>query len=192
MTDAPVAAFPPLIVGTDVEAVKKIYRVPLIGTTVFVILLAFIAVLLTAMMASLSGFGLGVLTALPFLFMLSYMTFLAVQLAGTAAARAVPGNVVTLDATGLAAITPQGPIVLPWQAIASVELKKRGRHGIAIFRVFPGVTGENPGVQTTVKPALFRLLAKKGFRIGSAGIDVPVQTILDATAAFTGGRLVAR
>lgn len=192
MTDAPVAAFPPLLVGTDVEAVKKIYRLPLLGVTSFVIVIAFIAVLVTAMMASLSGFGTGVLTALPFLFMLSYMTFLAVSTAGTAVARAVPGNVMTLDATGLAAVTPQGPLVLPWQAITSVELKKRGRHRIAIFRVAPGVTAESPGVQTTIKPGVFRLLTKKGFRIGSAGIDVPVQTILDAAAAFTGGRLVAR
>jgi hypothetical protein len=192
MTDAPVAAFPPLVVGTDVEAIRKVYRLPLIGATSFVIVIAFIAVLLTAMTASLSGFGMGVLTALPFLFMLIYMTFLAVSTAGTAAARAVPGNVMTLDATGLAAVTPQGPLALPWQAITSVELKKRGKHRIAIFRVAPGVTAESPGVQTTIKPALFRLLTKKGFRIGSAGIDVPVQTILDATAAFTGGRLVAR
>lgn len=192
MTDAPVAAFPPLLVGTDVDAVKKIYRLPLIAATSFVIVIAFIAVLLSAMTASLSGFGTGVLTALPFLFMLSYMTFLVVTVAGTAAARAVPGNVMTLDATGLAAVTPQGSLALPWQAITSVELKRRGRHRIAIFRVAPGVTDHSPGVQTTIKPGVFRLLTKKGFRIGSAGIDVPVQTILDAAAAFTGGRLVVR
>jgi hypothetical protein len=192
MTDAPVATFPPLVVGTDVDAVRKIYRRPLIAMTSFVVVIAFIAVLLAAMTASLSGFGMGVLTAVPFLLMLSYMTFAAVNLAGTAAARAVPGNVLTLDATGLAAVSPQGPISLPWQAIASVELKKRGNHRIAIFRLAPGVTAESPGVHTTVKPALFRVLAKKGFRIGSAGIDVPMQTIMDATAAFTSGRLVAR
>jgi hypothetical protein len=62
---------------------------------------------------------------------------------------------------------------------------------IAVLLGIPGVTPETPGVQTTLKPAVFRKLATKGFRIGSLGIDVPVQTILDAAAAFTGGRLVA-
>jgi hypothetical protein len=192
MTDARGATFPPLLVGTDVEAVKRIYRAPLVGAAVSVVVIALVAVLCAAMMASLSGLGAGILAALPFLITLSYMTYLAVHTAGAVAARAVPGNVMTLDATGLAATTPHGPIVLPWQAIASVELKKRGKHRIAIFRIAPGVTPESPGVQTTITPGVFPMLAKKGFRIGSAGIDVPVQTILDATAAFTAGRLVAR
>jgi hypothetical protein len=192
MTDAPVAAFPPLVVGTDVEAIKKVYRLPLIGASTLPVMIAVIAVALAAMTASLSGFGAGLMAGLPFVLFVGYMTSSAVQTASTAAARAVPGNVMTLDATGLAATTPQGPLVLPWHAIASVELKKRGKHRIVIFRGVPGVTPETPGVQTTLKPAVFRKLATKGFRIGSVGIDVPVQTILDATAAFTGGRLVAR
>jgi hypothetical protein len=192
MTDAPVATFPPLVVGTDVEAIRKIYRAPLMGSTILVPLAAVVAVLFTAMMTSTSGFAVGVLTGMPFVAVLAFMTASAVQTAGTAAARAVPGNVLTLDATGVAATTPQGPLVLPWQAIESVELKKWGKHRIVIFRGFPGVTPESTGVQTTLKPAAFRKLATKGFRVGSLGIDVPVQTILDATAAFTAGRLVAR
>jgi hypothetical protein len=192
MTDANTAAFPPLVVGTDPEAVKKAFRIPLAFVTGFVVVVAVIAVLITAMMASLSGFGSGVLAALPFLVILMYMTYLAVRTAATAAERAAAGTVLTVDAAGLSSTLPQGELVLPWQAIESVQLQKRGKHRIAIFRAYDGVTPQSPGVHTTLKPAVFRVLAKKGFRIGSAGIDVPVQTILDATAAFTAGRLVAR
>jgi hypothetical protein len=192
MTDTQFTSFPPLVVGTDPEAVRKAFRLPLAFTTGFVVVLAVVAVLVTAMTASLSGFGSGVLAALPFLITLSYMVYLAVRTAGTAGERASAGTVLTIDAAGLNSKIPQGVLVLPWQAIASVELQKRGKHRIAIFRVAPGVTPQSPGVQTTITPGTFRVLAKKGFRIGSAGTDVPVQTILDATAAFTAGRLVAR
>ncbi|MDN4640003.1 hypothetical protein QCD70_07090 [Agreia sp. PsM10] len=192
MTDANIATFPPLVVGTDPEAVRKAFRLPLAFVAGFIVVIAFVAVLVTAMMASLSGFGSGVLAALPFLITLSYMVYLAVRTAQTAGERASAGTVLTIDAAGLNATIPQGVLVLPWQAIESVALQKRGRHRIAIFRTVHGVTPDSPGIQTTIKPGIFRLLAKKGFRIGSAGIDVPVQTVLDATAAFTGGRLVAR
>ena len=192
MTDASIATFPPLVVGTDPAAVKKAFRLPLAFISGFIVVIAVIAVLFTAMTASLSGFGSGVLAASPFLVSLTYMVFLAVRTAGTAGERAAAGTVLTIDAAGLNATIPQGVLVLPWQAIASVQVQKRGKHRIAIFRVAEGVTPDSPGVETTIKPGIFRLLAKKGFRIGSAGIDVPVQTILDATAAFTAGRLVAR
>ena len=192
MTDASTATFPPLVVGTDPEGVKKAFRLPLAFISVFIVVIAIIAVVFSAMTALLSGFGSGVLAASPFLVSLTYMVYLAVRTAGLAGERSAPGTVLTIDASGLNATIPQGRLVLPWQAIASVAVQKRGKHLIAIFMVVPGVTPESPGVQTTIKPGVFRLLAKKGFRIGSAGIDVPVQTILDASAAFTAGRLVAR
>jgi hypothetical protein len=192
MTDASTSTFPPLVVGTDPEAVKKAFRVPLASMTFFIVAVAFVAALLAALTASSSGVGAGILTSLPFLIALTYMTYLTVRTAGAAAERAAAGTVLTLDATGLASNTPQGLVVLPWQAISHIEVEKRGGHQIAVYRLLPGVTPDGPGVHTTVKPAVFGILAKKGFRIGGAGIDVPVQTILDATAAFTAGRLVAR
>ncbi|PPF61861.1 hypothetical protein C5E11_13355 [Clavibacter michiganensis] len=192
MTDASTSTFPPLVVGTDREAVKKAFRIPLASMTLFIVVIAFVAVLLASLTASVSGVGAGILTSLPFLISLTFMTYTAVRTAGAAAERAAAGTVLTVDAAGLASNTPQGLVVLPWQAISHVEVQKRGGHQIAVFRLMPGVTPDGPGVHTTVKPNVFGILAKKGFRIGAGGIDVPLQTVLDATAAFTAGRLVAR
>lgn len=192
MTDASIAAFPPLVVGTDPEAVKKAFRIPLAMSWGLAVFALVAAVVVAAMMSSLSNMGLGLLSALPFLFVGLSQGYGAVRISGNAEARAAAGTVLTLDAAGLTSNTPQGLLALPWEAIASVETTRRGRHTIAIFRIFEGVDPQSPGVQTTIKPRIFKLLAKKGFRVGSAGIDVPIQTILDATAAFTGGRLMAR
>lgn len=192
MTDAQFASFPPLVVGTDQAAVRKVFRLPLMFAAVFLVVTALLAAFFAALMASITDLGLGFLTALPFLVSTTSLTFVLLNTAMNAGARAAAGTVLTLDSSGLASTVPQGTIALPWAAIESVTLLKRGRHRVLVFRLAPGVTHESPGVNTTVSPAVFRYLSKKGFRIGSAGIDTPIQTIADATAAFTAGRLVAR
>lgn len=192
MTDADTAAFPPLVVGTDPEGVKKAFRIPLAFSLGLAAFSAVAAVCAGALMGASSGFGSGILSGLPFLIIAVYQGYSAVRVTANATERAAAGPVLTLDSTGLTSNTPQGMLALPWEAISAVEAKHRGRHIIATFRVFEGVKRDSPGVQTTISPKIFRYLGKRGFRIGSAGIDVPMQTILDATAAFTGGRLVAR
>jgi len=192
MTDAYTAAFPPLVVGTDPEGVKKAFRIPLAFSSGLAVFCAVAAVFFAAMMGELAGMGSGVLSGLVFLVIAVYQGYLAVRVAGNATARAAAGTVLTLDGAGLRSDTPHGLVVLPWEAISSVEVKHRGRHTITIFRLFEAVTAVSPGVQTAIKPRIFRYLVKRGFRIGSVGINVPMQTILDATAAFTAGRLVVR
>ena len=192
MTDAQFASFPPLVVGTDPAGVRKAFRLPLAFAAVFLLFTAFLAAFFAAWMSSITGLGLGFLTALPFLVSTTFLTLVLLNTALGAGARAAAGTVLTLDSSGLTSMMPQGALTLPWAAIESVMLKKRGRHRVLVFRMSPGVTRESPGVNTTVSPAVFRYLSKNGFRLGSAGIDVPVQTIADATAAFTHGRLIAR
>lgn len=192
MTDARSTGFPPLVVGADSEVVRRTGRAQLIFMVVNVVMTGFVAAMIAALVASTNDFGTGLLAASPFLLMLAFVVMLTAYAALTAGRREATGTTLTLDAAGLSSTIPEGRIFLPWQAIHALEVRKRGRHRIAIFRLLPGVAPDSPGVQTTLAPRVFGVLVKKGFRVGSAGIDVPVQTVLDASAAFTAGRLIAR
>ncbi|MBF4632833.1 hypothetical protein ITJ38_00265 [Agreia pratensis] len=190
MTDA--AVLPPLVVGTDLEGVKKAFRVPLAFASGMAVFCAISAVLSGAVVGATTGVGYGLVAGFIFLIVALYQGYLALRVAGKVAKRVSAGPVLTLDATGLTANTTQGLLVLPWETVSSVDVRTRGRHDIATFRIYEGVTRDSAGVQTTITPKMFPRLSTQGFSIGGAAIDVPMQTILDATAAFTGGRLVAR
>ncbi|MBF4569096.1 hypothetical protein ITJ57_10000 [Plantibacter sp. VKM Ac-2880] len=51
------------------------------------------------------------------------------------------------------------------------------------------MTAQSPGVTTTLPQAAFARLAKLGFQVGEVAIDTPLDTLLAASRAFTGGRL---
>ncbi len=192
MTDVNTNQLPPLVVGTDPKGVWKAFRPAILLYAVFTPVFAVAAVVLAALVAGTSGFGAGVAAGIVFAMITVYFSFSAIYFTSIAATRAAAGTVATLDGTGLASTTPNGNLVLPWQAIASVQVKKPLRKRVAIFRIADGITHDSPGVQTSMTPAAFRRLCAKGFHIGAAGIDVPIEAILDAAAAFTAGRLVAR
>jgi hypothetical protein len=110
----------------------------------------------------------------------------------SAAIRSAAGEVLRLDAEGMHWRTPVGPLDVAWDVVTAVDVRAQGRHRILTYSLPPVFDAGRPGVSTTIKPAHLRRLAKGGLCLGSAGIDVPIDTILEATARFTNGRLVAR
>jgi hypothetical protein len=192
MTTIPTGSLPPLVVNSDPVAVAKALTPSLVAVQVIVVVVAFAAVFVASISASVSGLGSGLLAASPIMISLAFMVFVLVRTATNIGSHSTSRPVLTVDDAGLASTIPQGTITVPWSALESVSVAKRGRHRIVTFRVTPGTTADTPGVESTLKPADFRYLVKKGYKLGSAGIDVPIQTVLDAAAAFTRGRLVAR
>jgi len=188
MTDAP-NSFPPLIVGTDAASVRRVYRNTIALTSVLAVLSGVGAIALgmtqSSLVAGLFAAGLVLLTT-------GYLVFGTVHLIRTARKRASLGSVLTLDAAGMEWRMLQGTIFLPWHLIASVSSRKRARHRVLTYRVANGVTGTTEGVRSTLAPKHQRVISRLGLQVGSAGIDVPVETIAAATAAFTHGRLDPR
>jgi len=189
MSDARIELLPSLVVRTDPVAVTRVYRPRLIFAASAVVLTASLAVLIAALTASESGARSGATAAIPLLICIVGFTMIAMQSVRSATLRSAPSIGVRLDHAGLSATLPQGTLVLPWQAVRSAEVRKRGRHSVLTFRLSEGLTAQSPGVQSSVPPKAWRSLTKKGFRIGSAGVDVPVQTIVDVAVALTNGRL---
>lgn len=185
-------SFPPLVVSSDPAGFKKAMIPALVVGPIAVVVFAFIAVCIAALSASSGNVSTGIMTALPILISVAWITYLSVNVAKAAGTRLAGGDLVTLDSAGFHAnVVPHGTVSIPWAAVTSVQLRKRGRHTIISFRAVPDLKPTSPGVTTTLPPQYFRMLVKKGFRLGSAGIDVPTQTIADAAAAFTSGRLSA-
>lgn len=192
MTDHTPTLGAPLVVGTNADTVWKAFRPGIILAAILIPLTVLAAVGFAAAMGESLGFLAGALAALPLIAFSFLSIFYAMYLTSSATARAAMGTVLTLSSTGLASTIPQGTLELPWQAVDSVRVKKAFSSRILIYTVADGVHGDTPGVHTTMKPAAFRRLSKVGFHLGSVGIDVPVETILEATARFTDGRLVPR
>jgi hypothetical protein len=191
MTDAP-RTFPPLVVSTDAAAVTRAFRFPIVLSQVMIVLTAAAAIaIVVGVSVSTGDLGTGLLSSLVVLWPV-YFTFMTVYLMRAARKRASLGSVLTLDSAGMEWRMPQGTVVVPWHVVGSVTARSRGRHRILTYRLVDGATGETTGVRSDLDPALFRRLTKRGLQIGSAGIDVDVDTILAATAAFTQGRLALR
>lgn len=184
--------FPPLVVATDPVAANRATRAPFVATVCLTAACAVIAILSATFLGSVSGVGLGLLSAMPFTFLFAYQLFLAIRLAFARGAQSVARTVLVVDAEGLHGSTIQGDVVIPWAAIDRVSIRPRGKHRIVTFHLVPGVSTTSPGVRTTLAPALFATIAKRGFAIGSAAVATPVETIADAARAFTGGRLALR
>ncbi|MET0932276.1 MAG: hypothetical protein ABWX56_01070 [Mycetocola sp.] len=178
--------------NSDAEAVRQLFQPKLTLIATLGVVAAIFAAASAALMADLAGFGAGLFAALPFIVIAAFASYLGAQTANTLAARLSAGSVVTVDASGLRSTIPQGLVSLPWHAIESVSMKKKGGHSILTFRISRGTGPDTDGVDSTLSPAAFALLAKRGFQVGSAGVDTPIQTIADATAAFTSGRLQVR
>ena len=192
MTSIPVDTLPPLVINSDPVAAKKALMPSIVVAQIFVVIAAFLAVYCAALGASSGNIGTGISFGLPILVSVLLLVFVLTQTATNLGIRLVAAPVLTVDATGLSSSIVQGTIVVPWTAVESIAVRKRGRHRIVSFILAPSTTPSSAGVTSTLPPAAFKLLVKKGFRLGSAGIDVPMQTVLDASAAFTQGRLTAR
>ena len=192
MTSIPVDTLPPLVINSDPVAAKKALMPSIVVAQIFVVVAAFLAVYCAALGASSGNIGTGISFGLPILVSVLLLVFVLTQSATNLGIRSVAAPVLTVDATGLSSSIVQGTIVVPWTAVESIAVRKRGRHRIVSFILAPSTTPSSAGVTSTLPPAAFKLLVKKGFRLGSAGIDVPMQTVLDASAAFTQGRLTAR
>jgi hypothetical protein len=192
MTTIPAQTLPPLVVSSDPVAARKALSPSIAATQVGIVLFAVLAVVLASMSGSVSGFGVGVLSGAPILISLLFLVYLLTQSATNLGIRTIASPVLTVDTTGLFSSIVQGSITVPWSAIESVSVRKRGKHRIVTFHIDPSTTPETPGVTSTLAPSVFKQLLKRGYQLGSAGINVPMETVLDAAAAFTQGRLVVR
>jgi hypothetical protein len=192
MTSTPAPTLPPLVINSDPVAAKKALMPSIVVAQIFVVVAAFLAVYCAALGASSGTIGTGISFGLPILVSVLLLVFVLTQTATNLGIRLVAAPVLTVDATGLSSSIVQGAIVVPWTSVESIAVRKRGRHRIVSFILAPSTTPSSPGVTSTLPPAAFKHVVKKGFRLGSAGIDVPMQTVLDASAAFTQGRLTAR
>lgn len=191
MTDAQ-TSFPPLVVGTDAPAVKRAYS-PLIAlTTAMSVIVPGIAVAVAALGGSNGGFTGGLVAGLGIVVSGITVVLLNVAFAYAAGARAMMGTVLTLDDRGMEWRMVQGVLVLPWGAIGSVSVRSRGRRRVLTYRLVDGIGRTSPGISGDLSEADFRRVVKRGAQLGSVGIDVPVDTILAATSAFTRGRLAPR
>ncbi|WP_285040247.1 hypothetical protein [Plantibacter sp. LMC-P-059a] len=188
MTGAP-TAFPPLVVGSDPVRTERATRPAFVMALVCAGLIPIMGALLAALTASSGGFALGALSALLFGVISWFMLFLALQLATVRGAQSVRRTVMTLDAAGLSGSIQQGEVFLPWGAVERVSIRSRGRWRILTFHLLPGLTVQSPGVTTTLSQSAFARLAKLGFQVGEVAIDTPLDTLLAASGAFTGGRL---
>ena len=192
MTSTPVDTLPPLVINSDPVGAKKALMPSIVVAQVMVVLFAFLAVYCAALGASSGNIGTGMAFGLPILFSVLLLVYVLTQAATNLGIRLVVAPVLTIDATGISSSIVQGTIVVPWTSVESIAVRTRGRHRIVSFVLAPSTTPSTPGVASTLPPAAFKQLIKKGFRLGSAGIDVPMQTVLDASAAFTQGRLTPR
>ncbi|RUQ96938.1 hypothetical protein [Labedella endophytica] len=185
-------SFPPLVVGTDVPTLKRAYRPVIVFSTVMPIVIPGIAVAVAAFLASASGFAAGMVAGLGIVVSGITWSVMASSLAYAAGARAVMGTVLTLDHRGMEWRLVQGVLILPWNVVDTVSVRSRAGKRILTYRLVAGVGPASPGVGGDLPEADFHRVAKRGAQLGSVGIDVPVDTILAATAAFTGGRLTPR
>ena len=188
MNGAP-QSFPPLVVGSDPVRTERVTRPAFVFTLIGAALIPVLGMLLAVLTTTSGGFALGMLSGLSFSVISWLMLFAVVQFATVRGAQSVARTVLTLDADGLRGSIPQGEVFLPWGAIERVSIRSRGKWRILTFHLVPGLTAQSPGVSTTLPPRSFAALGKLGFQVGEVAIDTPVDTVLAATNAFTGGRL---
>lgn len=192
MTDAP-TSFPPLVVGTDAAAVRRVFRVPLILASGMAFVVAAVAVAVgVGVTSSSDDVVLGFVLGLAVLLLATYYAWMVVFLVRSVERRASLGRALTLDHEGMEWTTPEGVVVVPWELVATVSSRSRSRHRILTYRLADGVTAETPGIRSDLSRRRFRVMTKRGLQIGSAGIDASIDTIVAATRAFTQGRLDPR
>jgi len=185
MTDQPNTTFPPLRVNTDptviVKALKRGVGWYCVQTVLFIALAIFV---------SSWGFesGLGFM-GIAFGFGAVVSLFQAVSTAQNLGVRSIVQEAMVLDEDGIHARVVGKKLDLPWELVQGVQLRKAGKHRVLAFELAPGTTPTTPGILSEITAAQFTVIAKKGFQIGSAGVDVPIQIIVDAASAFTDGRL---
>ncbi|MGK9147675.1 hypothetical protein KXS11_08635 [Plantibacter flavus] len=184
--------FPPLVVASDPVASDRATRGAFIATVGLAVGSGLLAIVFAALGASVNGFALGALSVFPFAVAFAYAFFLALRLAWVRGLQSVERTVLVLDASGLHGTLPQGTVDIPWVAFDRLSLRSRGNHRVITFHLLPGVTTTSPGIRTTLSPRLFATIAERGFPIGSAAVSTPLETIADASRAFTAGRLVVR
>lgn len=193
MTDA--ASPPSLLVGADPSSIRRLYRWSIRTSIVAAVVLGMSTIAAAWFAAAIvSSTGNLVALLLPAVTLAGavYCAYLARATTRRAAAHAARSFSVRLTEHGMDWDGGAGALTVPWDAIRSVQVRPFGRHRIVTFTLADGIGPTTPGVRSELSPALFRRLAKRGLRIGSAAIDVPVDTLLSATATLTHGRLTPR
>jgi hypothetical protein len=189
MTQPEVQKPTPLVVHRDPAALVRPFRLSIALSATTAVFTAFVACFYAALMASLAGFQSGLLAGLPILISTVYLVFITVRSSHKLATQLATRAVITLDEAGLGATLPEGTITLPWWALETVSVRKRGRHRIIKFHLAKDITPETEGVTSTLTPATFDRVRKLGFHLGSLGIDATVEQVLAAAGSFTSGRL---
>jgi hypothetical protein len=177
----------PLTVHADPAGARRAFRSALVLAGLLGVLVVVFIVLLAALALSADGASTGLLLAAVPLCAALVLVGIVVR---TATRRiSLAGPMLRLDASGTTWWLPQGELAVPWHAIASVSTKRQGRHRVLTYRLAPGTSPDTPGVRSAVPPAVFAQLNDHGLRLGSAGVDVPVEEIVRATDRLTAGRL---
>lgn len=189
MIDYPQAPLPPLVVGSDPVRTERATRPSFVLTLVAAALVPVFAATVAALIASSSGFAMGFVSALPLLLVSWFTLFTVAQVASVRGARSRPGTVLTLDTAGLHSSIEQGDVFLPWPAIERLSVRRRGKYRILTFHLAPGLTAQSPGIHSTLPAKSFATLSKLGFQLGEVAIDCPLDTVIAASTALTGGRL---
>lgn len=185
MTDQPNATFPPLQVHTDPAAMRKILRTGVWAYAVQVVVYGALAI-------ALASFGwdspVAIMTVV-----LALIGFVSLLQALGAAQRLGQNSVrrlaLVLDEAGLHATFPGQSLDASWELIQSARIRAFRKHRILNFSFAPGTTLASAGLRTDLTPRQMKTLLKRGFSIGSAGVDVPVTVIADAAYAFTDRRV---
>lgn len=161
--------FPPLVISTDPEKVRKRLGPLLVLYPALAVVVAVLAVVTAAVTAANSGVGSGVLSAIPMLVGLALLMYLTVYVTRTVAVRSSPGVVLVLDASGLHATLSEGDLTVPWDRVVAVSVRRTG----LLYRLASDTTPQSPGVSSTLPDRYYRLLLRRGFGVGTARVDVP-------------------
>lgn len=182
-------AFPPLVVSSNPEGTERVTRPSFVFAVGLAVVSALVGVVVAALSASTGDFGLGVISAAPFILIFCYALALSIHSAHVRGAQSIRHTVLVLDGAGFRGIVAQGEVTLPWAAIDRISSRTRGKHRIITFHFSPTVTPTNLGVHTSLAPKTFAAMRKQGFQVGGVAIDTPLDTLAAASSAFTGGRL---
>jgi len=185
MTDQSHVTYPPLRVHTNPASMLKVLRTGVWLHSLQVVFYVAAAIVF-------ASFGWDSPTAI-MVIVFALIAFVCLLQALGAAHRLGQNSVrrlaLVLDEAGLHATFPDKSLDVPWELIHTTQIRAYRKHRILNFAFLPGTTATSAGLRTDLTPRQVKTLLKRGFSIGSAGVDVPVQVIADAAFAFTDRRV---
>ena len=149
-----------------------------------------ITVAIVLLMVWVSGLGLGLAPALPFLLLLVLEIFQLSYHAYVYGTRVAISEPLTLTHHGFTLNTAAGRMEVPWEAVATVRVRRRFRSNLLVIGLHPAVVPSSPGVQTDIDPSYWsRMMKIGGPMLGEKGIRESFDQIKQAVTHFSQGRV---